>query len=229
MTITGENNIIETANGAEPTAVAEEQVSGGAERLITGGAPYRAFVTVRGTAPLLFHAWNVESVEEKARAAKNSATKKTDDVESYVYRNPDGFLGVPGKNMHAAIAEAGRYMPDPRSPRKSARDLLRAGIVPLSVISLFEPTRREWDYLDRQRVTVQRAGVTRTRPAMLEGWVLTFELLVSVPEYVSPTTLHNLITQAGKLCGLCDFRPTYGRFQVDQFRVEAEVLGQLGD
>lgn len=229
MAITGENNIIETNGAPEPTALAEEQAGGGADRLITGGAPYRAFVTIRGTAPLLFHAWNVESVEEKARAAKNSATKKTDDVNSYVYRTHDGFLGVPGKNMHAAIAEAGRYMPDPRSPRKSARDLLRAGIVPLTVVAAFEPFRREWDYLDRQRVTVQRAGVTRTRPAMLEGWILSFELLVSVPEYVSPTTLHNLITQAGKLCGLCDFRPTYGRFQVDSFRAEAEIIEQLGD
>lgn len=78
-------NVVEVAGNGEapePTGVAEDQVSNVAERLITGGAPYRAFVTVRGTAPLLFHAWNVESVEEKANAPKNSRVKKTDDVES---------------------------------------------------------------------------------------------------------------------------------------------------
>jgi hypothetical protein len=41
--------------------------------------------------------------------------------------------------------------------------------------------------------------------------------MVNLPEYVSPEMLHGLLTDAGRLVGLADFRPTYGRFRVTQF------------
>lgn len=199
------------------TAFHPEQVSNGAKAAIDLTFPYRALIRVTGTAPLLFHAWNVESVEEKAGAAKGSKAKKTDDIESYVYRDEAGRLGIPGKNLHAALVEAGRSVQDPRSPRKSARDLCRAGLVPLTIHAPFEPDVTDWDYLDRQRVTVQRAGITRTRPAMREGWTATFAMLVNTPEYLQPAFVHQLAEAAGRLVGLCDFRPTYGRFRVVSF------------
>lgn len=204
-------------------ALAVDQTTNGAAELIDLTLPYRLSVTVKGVAPLLFHAWNNESVAEKAAAAKNSKVKKTDDVASYVYRTPDGYLGIPGKNLHASLVQAGRYMSDPRSPRKSSMDLLKAGVVPLSLVAPFEPLTQEWDYDDKQRVTVQRASVTRTRPAMREGWQVTFELLVNTPEYLPLPIMAQLLGQAGRLVGLCDFRPTYGRFAI----VKCEALSDM--
>jgi hypothetical protein len=197
------------------------QVSNGAQPSIAEGEPYTVTVTVRGVAPLLFHAWNNEAVEEKAKAGKNTAQKKTDNVESYVYRDPNGNIGIPGKNFYASIVEAGRFIQDPRSPRKSARDLCRAAIVPLTIVAPFEPAVPTWDYLDRQRVTVQRSGITRVRPAMAEGWRVTFDLLVNLPEYISATLLTKLIGDAGRLVGVCDYRPTYGRFALVGFEASA--------
>src|SRR6476659_6424764 len=110
-----------------------KQTSNGARDIIDETAPYIARVMVQGTAPLLFHGWNNESIAEKGKSAKGSKAKKTDYIESYVYRNDAGLLGIPGKNFYASVVEAGRYVQDPRSPRKSARDLCRAGIVPLTV------------------------------------------------------------------------------------------------
>lgn len=191
-----------------------EQVSNGAQAAIDTTLPYRIEVSIRGIAPLLMHRWNTEAVEEKAKAGKNTTAKKTDNVESYVYRDEDGRLCVPGTSFCAALIEAGRYMQDPRSPRKSLRDLCRAGIVPLTLLAPFEPHTTVWDYEDRQRVTVQRAGITRTRPAMRAGWQLSFDLLVNTPEYFPPETVAQLVASAGRLVGLCDFRPTYGRFAV---------------
>jgi hypothetical protein len=200
-----------------------EQVSNGGKPTIDMSVPYIASVTIVGTAPLLFHAWNVEAVEEKAKAAKGSKAKKSDNIESYVYRNPDGYLGIPGKNMHGTLINAGKSMQDPRSPRKSMSDMIRAGIVPLDVIAVFEPKCKTWDYEDRQRVTVQRAAITRTRPAMREGWRVTFDLLVNVPEYLNEQILTSLINNAGRLVGLCDYRPTYGRFSIAGFEVISAV------
>jgi len=195
------------------------QTSNGGKATLDESLPYMAHISVQGCAPLLFHGWNNESVAEKGKSAKGSKAKKTDDIESYVYRNDAGYLGIPGKNFYASIVEAGRYVQDPRSPRKSARDLCRAGIVPMTVIAIFEPHTKDWDYLDKQRVTVQRNGITRTRPAMREGWKVTFDLLINLPEYISQPLLSKLVVDAGRLCGVCDFRPTYGRFSMTQFKI----------
>ena len=44
--------------------------------------------------------------------------------------------------------------------------------------------------------------------------------MVNLPEYVSPSDLNEVIQSAGRLIGVGDFRPTYGRFQVVKFEVQ---------
>ncbi len=197
------------------------EVTNDAELDVLTAAPFVASVTIQGTSPMLFHRWSCEAVEEKAKAAKNSAVKKTDNVESYVYRCDDGTIGLPGMYLRGAIIGAARYRQDPRSPRKSAMDLYKAGVVPLTLLAPITTANGEpaatWDYLDQQRVTVQRNGVTRIRPAFLAGWQATVDLQVLTPEYISPSDLLHVITEAGRLVGVADFRPTYGRFQVIRF------------
>lgn len=189
----------------------------GAVATIEAGVPYRVEVTIRGDADLLMHRWNCEAVAEKAKAAKGSAAKKTDDIESYVYRDDEGFLCLPGEYLRQAIIGASKFRQDPRSPRKSAMDLTKAAIVSLTPLASLG--KREWDYEHRCRVQIQRNGVTRVRPAFKAGWEAVFVLLVTLPEYVSREMLHGLIVDAGRLIGLADFRPTYGRFQVVSFEV----------
>ncbi|MGE9244407.1 hypothetical protein, partial [Escherichia coli] len=84
---------------------------------------------VEGSSDFLFHRWNAEAVDEKAAAAKNSKAKKTDDVESYVYRTEDGDLAIPGEYLRGSIIHAAKFRQDPRSPRKSAMDLFKAAVV----------------------------------------------------------------------------------------------------
>lgn len=103
---------------------------------------------------------------------------------------------------------------------KSAMDLYKAGVVSLTHLASLGSDR--WDYEDRRRVVVQRSGVNRTRPAMKAGWAATFELMVMLPEYISAADLNEVIAQAGRLIGLGDFRPTYGRFQVVRFDLDQE-------
>ncbi len=191
----------------------------GGEHDIDMTQPYRAEVTISGHADILFHRWNNEAVAEKAAAAKGSKAKKSDNVESYVYRNDEGFLCLPGEYLRGSIVNAAKYHQDPRSSRKSAMDLFKAGVVSLTDFASLGA--KEWDYEDRRRVVVQRAGVTRTRPAMRKGWSATIILMITTPEYISPTFLQQVITKAGLLVGVGDFRPTYGRFGVVNF----ELLG----
>lgn len=199
--------------------VEKHEVTNGGESAIDTQQPYRIAVQLTGTADLLFHRWNSQAVDEKAKAAKNSKAKKTDDIESYVYRNEEGELCIPGEYVRQSVIMAAKFRQDPRSPRKSAMDLYKAGVVPLTILA--STGKKDWDYEDTRRVVIQRSGVNRTRPALKQGWKATFEFLILTPEYIAPMDLHAVMTQAGVLVGLADFRPTFGRFAITSFEVLA--------
>jgi hypothetical protein len=193
------------------------EVTNGAEEAISHSNPYTVRVTIEGSADLFFHRWNAEAVEEKAKASKNSKAKKSDDVESYVYRDDKGFICLPGEYLRMTLVNAAKFKQDPRSPRKSAMDLYKAAIVVTTPLASLGS--KNWDYLDKRRVNVQRQGINRTRPCFKAGWKATFDILVLLPEYVDQATLRELIESAGRLVGIADNRPSYGRFGVVSYKV----------
>ena len=105
-------------------------------------------------------------------------------------------------------------------------DLYKAAIISLKplvpITTVTGELPKVWDYEHRCRVQVQRSGITRTRPAFREGWKATIPLLVNLPEYISPRDLNDCIAAAGRLIGVGDFRPTYGRFQVVGFEIQKD-------
>ncbi len=198
-------------------AIGGESPSNGALDMIEMEVPYAVEVTIQGVADLLFHRWNCESVQEKADAKKGSKAKKTDNVESYVWRTEKGELALPGEYLRMSLIGAAKYRQDPRSPRKSAMDIFKAAIITLTPMATLGT--KSWDYEDKRRVVIQRSAITRVRPAMKAGWTAKIQLQNNLPEYISPSFLNEVIQAAGKLVGVGDFRPTYGRFQVIGFRV----------
>ena len=202
-------NVVEELGGETPT--------NGARNGCEVQKPYRVLIELKGICPILFHRWNCESVESKSKAKKGSAEKKSDDTESYVYRNEKGEICIPGEYLRGAIIAAAKFQQDPRSPRKSAADLFKAGIVSLTELASLGV--KEWDYLDKRRVCIQRNAITRSRPAMKEGWVASFIIQVQLPEYIDEHLLNSIVQSAGRLIGLADFRPSYGRFNVTGFKV----------
>jgi hypothetical protein len=184
--------------------------------------PYRVNVRIQGSADILFHRWSDDGVAAKAAAAKGSKAKKTDDVESYVYRHPEsGNIAIPGEYLRASIVQAARFEQDPRSPRKSAMELFKAGV--MSLTNLSDTGCKEWDYLDRRRVVIQRNALTRVRPALKSGWSVEYDLMVILPEYVEVDLLRKAIDLAGRVVGVGDFRPTFGRFHVSSWKLLGDV------
>jgi hypothetical protein len=198
-----------------------DNVSNDAESILSIETPYRAKVTITGVAPLLFHRWSVEAVEEKANAKKGSQAKKEDNLESYVFRTEDRMLHLPTEYLRMAIVQAAKYKQDPRSPRKSAMDLFKAAF--FATHALCPLGKTDWDLIDRRRAVVQRNGITRSRPCFLEGWKATAEFEIILPEYVSPALFNEVIQMAGRYTGVGDFRPTYGRFQVTGFEATSLI------
>lgn len=179
--------------------------------------PFAVEVQLTGACDLLFHRWQDEAVEQKAKAAKNSKAKKTDDIEAYVWRDKENHLCIPGEYLRRSMVEAAKFRQDPRSPRKSAYDLANASIISLTELASLGITT--WDFLHKGRVRVQRAAVTRVRPGVASGWKATFIIGILVPEYIDPAFLRDLLDKSGKLIGLADNRPSYGRFDVTHFEI----------
>lgn len=192
------------------------EATNGAAHAIGSSVPYRVKVKIRGDADILFHRWNVEGIEAKSKAAKGSKEKKSDNIESYLYRDDAGNICIPGEYLRQAVVNAAKFRQDPRSPRKSAADLVKAAVINLTPLASLGISK--WDYEHRCRVQVQRNGITRCRPAVKAGWECSFILMINLPEYVSQEMLHGMIADAGRLIGLGDFRPTYGRFQIIEYK-----------
>jgi hypothetical protein len=210
---------------ATATAMAVNKPSNGGAPAIDTELPYMITAKLVGTTDMLLHSWNVESIDEKSKAKKGSTTKKTDNIESYVRRDDEGFIRVPSEYVRMSVINAAKFRQDPRSPRKSAMDLYKAAIVGMEplckLVSVAGEVPKIWDYEDRRRVTIQRSGITRIRPAFRAGWSLDVLLMVNLPEYIGAAELHDVLAVAGKIVGLGDFRPTYGRFRVTNFEVVA--------
>jgi len=202
------------------SAAALQVVSNGGADDIAREEPYVVEITVEGVSAILFHRWDCDAVQAKAKARKGSTAKKEDNVESYVYRNGKNEISIPGEYFRMAIINAAKFSQDPRSPRKSAMDLFKAGIAVVS--ELCSLGTEKWDFLDQRRVGLQRNSITRMRPAMFAGWKAAVELQVLLPEYITPHILNEVTGRAGRLIGVGDFRPTYGRFQINVFDVRNE-------
>ena len=199
-------------------------VTNDAESDIDMYRPYAVQVTVQGTCPILFHRFSPDAVEEKANAPKNSALKKTDNTESYLWRNADNEIAIPGEYIKASAQGAAKSQQDPRSPRKSAADLFKAGLIYLTDTAPIIPKGRdsgvtEWEYLDRRGASVQRSRIIRERPAFNAGWRATWLLQVLSPEYISSDFLLTVLVDAGRFQGLADYRPTFGRFNIIEYEV----------
>ena len=66
--------------------------------------------------------------------------------------------------------------------------------------------------VDVRRVVVQCQGVLRARP-LFHAWGCEVALIAST-DTVSEEVVRDVLTTAGKLIGVCEYRPRYGRFEV---------------
>lgn len=195
------------------------EILNGIENTVTTEKPYIMSAEIIGTCPVIFHKWSCEDVAAKAAAKKGSKEKKSDNVESFVYRDEDGHICLPGLYITQAMTYAAKFRQDPRSPRKSAFDLFKAGIVPLTELAKINGGTRNWDFIDQRRVVIQRNSITRMRPAFLKGWSAEVDIMVNTPEYIDQAFFREVLEMSGRLIGVADFRPSYGRFQVAKCKV----------
>lgn len=192
----------------------------GIENPVQTEKPYIVQIEIIGSCPVIFHKWSCEDVASKSIAKKGSKEKKTDNVESFIYRDSDGDICLPGEYLRMSMCYAAKFKQDPRSPRKSAFDLFKAAIVPVTELAKINGGTKQWDFIDQRRVVIQRNAITRMRPAFLKGWSAEVEIMVNIPEYVDFTLFSEVLSMAGRLIGVADFRPSYGRFDIAKCKIK---------
>ena len=79
---------------AKAKLVAVSTPSNDGKHSIDMSVPYAVHLTLQGTSDLLFHRWSCEDVEEKANASKNSAAKKTDNIDAYLWKDEKGKIDI---------------------------------------------------------------------------------------------------------------------------------------
>lgn len=155
--------------------------------------------------------------------ALTSKRKKTDEdlmsimaieARGACWETETGEIGIP-------TAAVWRSIYDAATAYKFGANVKRAlGFEDMTVPLLFEGKPQSCDtflnepgHIDYRPVVVNRARTMRARPRVF-GWqsTHTFELLEDV---IDPRELVPVLERAGRLVGVGDWRPTYGKYAVE--------------
>jgi hypothetical protein len=71
---------------------------------------------------------------------------------------------------------------------------------------------KETKFVDVRAVTVNQSKIMRTRP-IFHVWELIFDVQY-LPDIINEQDVHDWVATAGRVIGLLDYRPRYGRFEV---------------
>ena len=184
-----------------------------------------ANIRLTGIATLLTHNERLANkLDPLARelASVSSKRKKTDDdlqemarleLMGGVYETDDGHVGIPTWNVFRALQDGAKL-------NKLGKAVERA-VIPASAdvvpIKHDGPTRAVdmWTggCYDQRSVKVGMAKITRTRPAF-RNWVVDVKFAVDT-EILRWDELVMIADNAGRLVGIGDYRPRFGRFDAE--------------
>jgi hypothetical protein len=183
-----------------------------------------ATYTITGLTPLLMHSERLanpfDELTKELKSISGKRKKTEDDLLAMariefmggLYHDADAGVHLPGYNILAAMVGGGKI-------HKLGTAIKRACIVnedkvalqydgPKKPEKLFEAKA----FVDMRSVKVGTAKITRCRPKF-SSWGATFS--VSYDENsIQKSEIDQCLTSAGLMVGLGDYRPRFGRFQV---------------
>ncbi len=184
-------------------------------------------VEVKGVAPILLHNGNMANpfnphVKAMKELQANAKRNKTDEfyfqlakLEWYagLYLNSKKEPIIPQDVLIACMVKAGK--------RQKKGDIVKSCIFVESDMKLIYTGPKDIDAMWEdesfrdQRIVVNpatKSRILRTRP-IIHDWGGKFRVSFD-HEQVSDSQVNSLLATAGRFCGLGDYRPTYGRFEI---------------
>lgn len=179
---------------------------------------------IRGIAPMMQHNGQLaDPLNEYAKAMRviSGKRKKTDadhmaladlEWEGSLYLDDKSRVIVPGENIEAMMIDAGKKL--------RLGEACKAGILcdgewllehdgPKDLAKLKADPR----FRDRRAVRVQQNKVMRTRPIFV-SWALDFRIHY-LPDLLNESQVIDMLSIAGRIVGLGEYLPKYGRFLID--------------
>lgn len=188
--------------------------------------PMKVTLTVTGNRPLLMHNGRLANpIDPWSRRLKEltGKRKKTDEdliaimqieARGSAYETSDGLLGLPTQNVWKCVHEAAKAY-------KRGEDIKRAFLADDSIQPLIVGGQHVSvdaflavpEHIDYRPVAVNRARTMRAR-CLVPEWsgAFHFDLLEDV---IDARDLAPILERAGRLVGLCEWRPTYGTFNCE--------------
>jgi len=181
-------------------------------------------VKIEGTVPLIVH--NIALADPLNPIVKeikkiSAKKKKTDDdhqamarleFQGGLYMDENDVIVMPAECLEGCLVSGSK------KARLGQKFKSAMFIDDASIKFTFDgPTKWEKRFEDkncvsRAAVRVQAARVMRTRPAF-RNWTIEFTILYN-PEIIDAGDVDNALEAAGSQCGLCEWRPRFGRFEV---------------
>jgi hypothetical protein len=185
---------------------------------------------IEGVAPLLMHNGQLADPMNKfAKALKKVSSKKKKTDEDYeelarhefmggLYVNEEGHPVIPGEVLEATISSGAKNT-------KKGKVAKSAIIVDGNFPVIYEgPKTAEKLFEDDNfrhvcGVKVGQARVMRTRPKF-NKWAVKFTVHY-LPDVLDEREIATFVEDAGRIYGLCDGRPRFGRFNVVKTSADA--------
>jgi hypothetical protein len=184
-------------------------------------------VEIEGILPLLMHSPRLANpLDSAARAYKEVSGKRKKTDEDYqwmaenewllgLYLNEDDEVIIPDLNIEACLIEAAKSM-------RKGTDFKTAVIVN-GAARLRNPEtgryykldaiREDADFYDTRPVKLKRSDtIMRTRP-IFKQWGCEFEIMFD-DTIVNKSDVISALNTAGRIKGLGDYRPRFGKFEV---------------
>jgi hypothetical protein len=181
-------------------------------------------VRIVGVRPLLMHRPKLTDMQPR----RSEIPPPEQEAREALYTDGD-LIVVPSLNVKAMLRDAGRNYRIPQR-RATYGAYIRAGIdiEPSPNIPLLNPktnqpyraSRREWK-VDVRPVVVQTSRILRARPRFDE-WALEFKIINRDPGLLERGMIYKILVDAGRFYGLGDFRPEFGLFKIEKFKISVE-------
>ena len=187
--------------------------------------PARYQISIKGMDAILFNKMPDQS--KSKTELKNQ--EKIDPIErermmwrEKAYFDADGMLYVPGENIHECMKQGAQYWGQkiPGAGNKTYTDVVNSAVV---VENMLLGVHKDDDKLipfgksvngNPSKGKKSGAKVYKIRP-LLRPWGGTFVIHV-FDGRLTLSVLKTVLTYAGAFRGLCDWRPVYGRFELEK-------------